>query len=253
MRGCGGVPGGSLDGPPPLRQFVFSTAENVALNQTIPNWIAYGVTVDNLSSSWAFVPEAGRFVPPWTATWSAPLAGTKNAILSWQAPSGITVPTPGSGHCTLTFTDAAVPFNPGVVVVQAQPLGVATPPVTNTVTNLAYATGSATNLAPNATVVVVAGIPNKTVIVYGFWWNFCVVTSATTGLYAGQITDTTGVTFLDLMFANSLSGVGSIHAERAMPIAGGVAMPKGAGLLIQNSPASAGNISIAGSFAYTQS
>ena len=108
------------------QQVTVSTTEGTDLSQALSNILAYGVTVDNLASSWLFVPDVSRHVPPWTVGWTAPLPGVKSAVLQWQPPGGIVVPVAGTGRAVLTYTDYILPFNPGVVVVQASPTGGAT-------------------------------------------------------------------------------------------------------------------------------
>lgn len=233
------------------QQVVISTPEGTNTSQTLQNILALGVTVDNLSSSWLFLPDTGRFIPPWTASWSSPLVGTKSGILQWSSPGGIVVPTAGTGKATATFTDYTIPFNPGVVVVQAQPMGTATPPVTNAVTNLKFGALATLSQAIGASSHLVPALAGKTITVYGYSMGIAAAGS-TVGFYGGQLVDTTGAAFIDFIGIELHTAVGMSGQSRNLSIPAGIQLPLGAGLDTQNSPASVDKIHISGAVVYTQ-
>ena len=225
------------------QQLTVSVAELTSLNQTIPNFLAQGVTVDNLSSSWLFLNELGRWVPPWTVNWSAPLPGSKNAIASWNTPAGVTVPNSGTGKATFVYTDYTVPFSPGVVVTQAVPQGAASPATVQIQPppNLSISPWTFGNpLNAGGHVTVVAGVAGQKIYVYGFGWSFTPVGGAA-GTSIARLEDTTAAIVLDSGGLNNeaVNPPASPLYERALSLPGIVALPVGAGLRITNDAGSA--------------
>lgn len=128
------------------------TDDNLALGYTI-----FTAIIDNLSSSWAFVTPANRPVPPWTFGTVLPLtAGAPSVQVKWRTPTGIVVPTSGTGQLTLTADTDRLPYNPGITVQQAQPTGGASPATVFTQPQLGYLTTIAQGVNASSTVTLAA-------------------------------------------------------------------------------------------------
>jgi hypothetical protein len=132
----------------------YSVEEGVNFGQPLPFQAATAV-VDNLTASWLYVVNAGRFVPPWQYGVIIPFSGTAQApALRWTTPAGLVAPTPGGGTATVTFTTAQLAATMGQSVVtpsQQQLLPIAA------VTHLHGAGSTATVGATSFTVGVTAG------------------------------------------------------------------------------------------------
>lgn len=99
------------------RYSAFTAAEGTTLSSDL-GFLANTVVVDNLTASWLFMPNVGRFVPPFTYGATFPLgAGVQVAQALWRTPPGVTAPTAGTGQAQLTFTSAALPPSNGVPVI----------------------------------------------------------------------------------------------------------------------------------------
>lgn len=78
------------------------------------------VTVDNYSPYWIYLPDAGRYVPPYTTGGTYPLKYAKGAKIVWAAPqiSGIAqlplIPTAGMAH--FNFTDEQMVYTPATAI-----------------------------------------------------------------------------------------------------------------------------------------
>lgn len=234
------------------QQVIVSTNEGTSLSQTLANILAYGVTVDNLSSSWLFLPDAGRFIPPWTASFSTPLVGTKSAVASWSSPTGVSVPATGTGKATLTFTDYSVPFSPGVVVTQAQPttgsaatVSVQPPP------NLSFAALLSNPIAPNGNATIVAGVAGQNIYIYGWLWDFAPA-QATAGQYFVGISSTAGAQLDESVYTLAAGATTMAPASIAVSLPGIIKLPTGIGIQHGSSASSAGNVSISTTVFYLQ-
>lgn len=107
----------------------FTVAEGMPLSSDL-GFLANTVIVDNVTASWLFMPNAGRYVPPFTYGATFPLgAGVQVAQAAWRTPPGVTAPTAGSGQAQLTFTDAVLaPSNGQPVVIPSQQVVLTPPP-----------------------------------------------------------------------------------------------------------------------------
>ncbi len=235
------------------QQQIVTATEGTPLSTTIANFVALGLTCDNLSSSWVFLPDAGRFVPPWTASFTTPLVGTKSAVVQWQTPSGVSIPPSGTGKATLTFTDYIVPFSPGVVVTQAQPtsgsaatVSVQPPP------NLTATPSSGFNLGVGSTATAVAGVAGQNIYVYGWLFSF-VPDNPTAGQYFVGLKRTDGVEMDQKQYL--LAGTGPYAAEPCVSnvtLPGVLKLPAGVGIVFDNSASSAGGINAGATIFYLQ-
>lgn len=228
------------------QQYAFAVIELTNLNQTIPNFLAQGMVCDNLSSSWAYVPELGRSVPPWTMNWSAPLPGSKNALIQWQTPNGVTVPNSGTGKLTATYTDYHVPFSPGVVVTQAVPQGSASPAAVQIQPppNLSISPWAFGNtMGIGGTIQVVAGKSGQKIYVYGYGWMFTPAGTIAAGTTICRLEDTTATITIDSGgVVNGASPSVSPQYSRALSLPGIVALPSGAGLRMTNDAGSVNGV-----------
>lgn len=239
-----------------------------------------GVTVDNLSASWIQLPDANRFVPPFTHGFTTSLlAATQQLRVNWYTPNGIMSPTAGQGTATMTVSTQALPFNPGVVVVQATPTGSATPsqthvivdsgtitpvqPVQVTISGQPIATSSATvnsqvvqfasSVNANSSATVVAGVGGKVVTIQG---GFMGVSLSTTGANAGSL-QTSGGTVLCRVRTDTIvtTAVGELYIPPVIyPLSdlSGVPIASGQGLVVTNDAGSAGALYFSGYLLYTQ-
>ncbi len=216
--------------------------------------LALGVTVDNLSASWLNLPDAGRYVPPWVHGFTTSFtAATPQARVRWLTPSGITVPMAGTGNATLTMTTEALPFNPGVVVTQAQPtsgsaatVSVQPPP------NLSFVSVLSFNLAPGATGTVVAGVAAQSIYIYGWLWSM-VPALGTAGQFFVGLKTSAAVELDQLQYTIGGTAPGALPpATRAVMLPGIIKLPAGVGLVHDNSSSSADKVNMASSIFYLQ-
>ena len=96
------------------RQRTFVIQPGQVLDVTLDGWQANTVIVDSYTSQYLFIEDAPKYVDPNTrhAVIALPSVSTARAI--YQAPPGITQPSPGpSDECRLTFLEDGHPTNPG--------------------------------------------------------------------------------------------------------------------------------------------
>jgi hypothetical protein len=104
-----------------MRSQTLTVGEGQSLNTGL-SFQCWAVVADNLSSSWAWEPHSQRPIPPWSYGVQLPfLASSLQANIQWITPTGLMTPTAGVGQLVLTYVDQQIPYNPGVVTVQAQP------------------------------------------------------------------------------------------------------------------------------------
>ncbi len=244
--------------------------EGVAANPTVP-LIAQGVTVDNLSASWLQLPDAGRFVPPFTHGFTTAFVGAVTHVrVEWYTPNGIMSPTAGQGNATLTVSTEALPFNPGVVVVQATPTGSATPSQTHvivdsgsitpvqpvvvtiggqpisvvpTAVSAALSITDQNIIAAGASHTVIGGVGGKTITVYSAQQDFGQAASVT----GADLVDTTSTIWVYRFRLDE-----SV-APRSVSFPFGLRLPTSAGLMLRNDAASAASFTTQMVVTYIQS
>ena len=179
----------------------FSVLEGKALSTEL-GYLAQTVVVDNLTASWIFIQQAGRYVPPFTygATFGLG-AGVQVAQATWQTPPGIVAPTVGAGQAQLTFTSEALPPSNGQQVIvpsQQVPCNATAGANAVQVTPTTFKTGL-TGVSPlNAVVVVNVPAGANSVALVG------PLSAFTTSVQMVGVQ--TGTTYMSVTAGNSSSG-----------------------------------------------
>lgn len=104
-------------------QATFYVTEGTPLNQSL-GFVARSVIIDNLTSSWLYVPTASRFVPPYQYAATLTISGSDAADITWPVPTGIVAGPAGNGSAICTFVSDALAPNIG------QPIYTNIPPQT---------------------------------------------------------------------------------------------------------------------------
>lgn len=115
-----------------MQSVPFYVAEGVPLNQAV-GFVANCVIVDNLTSSWLYVPGGARFVPPYQYGAIVPLKQGDAANITWPVPTGIVAGPVGKGTAICTFTDADLPTSigqPSYTNIPPVPIAVGSTPIT---------------------------------------------------------------------------------------------------------------------------
>lgn len=65
--------------------------------------------IDNLTNQYVYIPNAGRYIPPFTHNVAVPLNGTQAAQIQWKVPAGLVQqPQDTTQQCVATWTSTPV-------------------------------------------------------------------------------------------------------------------------------------------------
>jgi hypothetical protein len=86
----------------------YQVSPNVNLDVQL-SFQASSVVIDNNTNQWAYQPDTGRWIQPYSTANAIKLPATQKGYIQWQSPPGITQPTVNPGEqLTATFYDIAI-------------------------------------------------------------------------------------------------------------------------------------------------